>query len=492
MGHLSLIPKTIPHPAAGPAHLASKLFAAAAKEIRTLFLLISLLAVCSVTISVRAELAFQLLYEFPLAAPGPCWPSTRLVEASDGSFLGTSSRGGLNNFGAIYKVTPTGDCTTIFSFDATGGRYPNGGLVLGDDGNYYGTTASGGLNGVGTAFRMTPGGTLRTIFDFQATNGASPARLEPGSDRRFYGVTSGGGPYSAGTAFALDTNGVLTLLFSFNGTNGSSPGGGLATGGDGTVYGVTQYGGTGYSGPLNPVTGYGTIFSLTTNRNLGTLVFFNGTNGAQPWAPLTLARDGNLYGTTARGGANNQGTVFRLTPSGTLTTLYEFGPNGGVRPYGPVIQGRDGNLYGTTAYCVTSAGVTNGTVFSLTANGVVKTLVNLDGTNGLHPSSEMVLARDGNLYGTMADIAAQYSVNGGTLFRLVTPPVITANLGGSSSALITWTAFTNGVYQVERSSSATGAAWTPSASVTATSTVASFTEPVQAPLGCYYRVVLLP
>ena len=70
--------------------------------------------------------------------------------------------------------------------------------------------------------------------------------------------------------------------------------------------------------------GYGTVFKVTTNGTLTTLVSFNGTNGANPYAALTLGNDGNFYGTTSEGGSSGYGTVFKVTTNGTLTTLVSF------------------------------------------------------------------------------------------------------------------------------------------------------------------------
>src|ERR1700722_10480452 len=92
-----------------------------------------------------------------------------------------------------------------------------------------------------------------------------------------------------------------------------------------------------------------------------TLVSFDGTDGANSTAGLIRATDGNFYGTTSEGGANNDGTVLRISPSGVLTTLYSFcsksACSDGANPLGALIQATDGNLYGTTG---------SGSVFRIT------------------------------------------------------------------------------------------------------------------------------
>src|SRR5579862_10019393 len=92
------------------------------------------------------------------------------------------------------------------------------------------------------------------------------------------------------------------------------------------------------------------LYGFTTflsAQKLTTLDSFAGRDGAQPYAGLVQGSDGNFYGTTYYGGANDQGTVFKITPSGTLTTLYNFGGSDGALPYAGLVQGSDGNFYGT-------------------------------------------------------------------------------------------------------------------------------------------------
>jgi uncharacterized repeat protein (TIGR03803 family) len=97
--------------------------------------------------------------------------------------------------------------------------------------------------------------------------------------------------------------------------------------------------------------------------------------GANPESTLFLASDGNFYGTTYQGGFSNDGTIFKLTPEGVLTTLITFNGTNGANPFAELIQGSDGNFYGTTLYGGSS---NDGTVFQLTPGGTFTTLVNFN------------------------------------------------------------------------------------------------------------------
>jgi uncharacterized repeat protein (TIGR03803 family) len=140
-------------------------------------------------------------------------PYAGLVQASDGNFYGTTSAGGAGNLGAIFKLTPGSGMTTLYSFcsrtNCTDGSVPTGGLVQATDGNLYGTTwdSVGGTN-FGTIFKITPGGALTTLYSFcphtPCIDGAMPyAGLVQATNGSFYGTTSSGGTVGAGTVFKL-------------------------------------------------------------------------------------------------------------------------------------------------------------------------------------------------------------------------------------------------------------------------------------------------
>ena len=360
------------------------------------------------------------LYSF--AGSDGAQPTAGLVQGSDGNFYGTTSQGGASETGTVFKITPSGTLTTLHSFaGGSDGEVPFAGLVQGSDGNFYGTTYLGGVNEFGTVFKMTPTGTLTSLYNFAASGGVLPvAGLVQGSDGNFYGTTTGGGANNAGTVFEITPSGTLTTLYSFARSDGDDPYGGLLQGSDGNFYGTTTGGGAS--------NGNGTVFKITPRGILTTLYSFAGSDGANPYAALVQGSDGNFYGTTAGGGASNgNGTVFKITPGGTLTTLHSFAGSDGANPYAALVQGSDGNFYGTTQQGGANNG--NGTVFKITPSGTLTSLYSFAGSDGALPGAGLVQGSDGNFYGTTGGGGAY---NDGTVFRLgVVRPCATCRLVSS-------------------------------------------------------------
>src|ERR1700722_11186652 len=267
-------------------------------------------------------------------------PSAGVIQGSDGNFYGTTQIGGANHGGTVFKLTPSGRLTTLYSFCSKGGAactdgdFPYAGVIQGSDGNFYGATTGGGANDGGTVFKLTPSGGLTTLYSFcsqaDCTDGDFPyAGVIQGSDGNFYGTTNYGGaaPYGGdGTVFPLPPSGPLTTLYSFcsqaDCTDGDFPYAGVIQGSDGNFYGTTNYGGAAPDGDG------GTVFHLTPSGALTTLYSFcsqaDCTDGDFPYAGVIQGSDGNFYGTAGGGGPNDGGTVFQLTPSGALTTPYSF------------------------------------------------------------------------------------------------------------------------------------------------------------------------
>jgi len=342
-------------------------------------------------------------------------PYAGLVQGPDGNLYGTTSGGGAQGYGTIFKITSRGELTTLYSFcsqsNCADGARPNAGLVQGRDGNFYGTTYRGGANGsnYGTVFKITPSGTLATLYNFclrsECTDGTNPeSGLVQGTDGSLYGTTAYGGNGSdSGTVFKIALNGTLKTLHSFCSesgcTDGAGPFAGLIEAIDGNFYGTTARGGDLSACPSDG--GCGTVFKITPEGALTTIESFDYAVGANPTAALVQATDGNFYGTTYNGGSQGYGAVFKIAPAGTLTTLYSFGCQGGcvngANPGAGLVQGTDGNFYSTTQYGGADG---YGTVFKITPAGTLTTLHSFDGRKGELPYAALVQDTNGTFYGT--------------------------------------------------------------------------------------------
>ena len=352
---------------------------------------------CGVVFKITPDGTLTTLYSF--CAQNACSDGRTplaVTQAIDGNLYGTTMNGGkwanIASIGAgtIFKITPTGTLTTLYRFCAqkncSDGVAPTA-LTQAADGSLYGTTHYGGgvncgsATGCGTVFKITPSGTLTTLYRFcsqsNCPDGANPS---PGpvqaTDGNFYGttafggVTNGcafihGGPGGCGTVFKITSSGTLTTLYRFcpqtGCTDGNIPNTALVQGANGNVYGTTFGGGVNNS-ICSTADECGTVFSMTPGGTLTTLYQFcsqtNCIDGFNPSLPLIQATDGNFYGGTQKGGANNSGTLFNITPSGAVTTLHNFcgGCGDGTSP-SALIQDTDGNFYGTTAVGGTGEGI---------------------------------------------------------------------------------------------------------------------------------------
>jgi uncharacterized repeat protein (TIGR03803 family) len=337
-------------------------------------------------------------------------PNPSLAQGTDGNFYGTQPTDG----GTVIKITPTGTVTVLVRFHGTNGCNPAAGLVLGIDGNFYGTTSGGcgTSNRSGTVFKITPSGRLTTLYSFCAltncSDGDGPlAALVQGRDGNFYGTTVGGGGGGGGTVFKITPDGTLTTLYRFYFFNdGVGPAAAMIQATDGDFYGTTSHGAKCCKGG----TLGGTVFKMTPAGRLTTLYSFceQGacSDGDHPLG-LLQSTDGNLYGTTGLGGFLGAcgglgcGTVYEITGPGMLTTLYAFNENDGSGP-GTLVQATDGNFYGPTTDGGAKGG---GTLFTITPEGQLTTLHDFCYISrhcvirGQTPT-ELIQSTDGKFYGT--------------------------------------------------------------------------------------------
>ncbi|MEO0802914.1 MAG: choice-of-anchor tandem repeat GloVer-containing protein [Cyanobacteria bacterium J06642_2] len=290
------------------------------------------------------------------------------------------------------------------------GNAPIGGLIQASDGNFYGTARDGGAEGNGTFFRLTPGGDYTVLYAFQGSfpsfsndnpldAGNPEGELLEGADGNFYGTSFNGGEFEClragcGTVYRVTPEGDIAIVHDFNGLDGETPTAGLIIGNDGAFYGTTRDGGEFDNG---------TVFRVTPEGDFIRLHSFSIGDGSSPSAKLVLGPDGNFYGTTQFGGIENSGgTVFRITPSGLLITLYTFAFNDnrdGEEPQAGLVLAEDGNFYGTTR----EGGFSNGgTVFRITPEGELTTLHSFrDIADGSSPIGGLIQASDSWLYGTV-------------------------------------------------------------------------------------------
>jgi len=403
---------------------------------------------CAMTVIALSAQTFTTLYSFD-DTDGQ-YPY-RLVQATNGDLYGTASSGGVNNGGTVFKITPGGTLTTLYNFCAqsgcTDGAYPYAGLLQAPNGDFYGTTQGGGAYctsgaGCGTIFKMTPGGTLTTLYSFctqgsypNCPDGSLPSALIQTSNGDFYGATANGGANpgllgsGGGTVFKMTPSGTLTTLYSFSAQSGCADGStpvALLQAPGGNFYGATGVGGAGFPGS-------GTIFKITPTGTLTTLHTFCSqpagspcTDGTGPQG-LILATDGDFYGTTNHGDYPNYGgTVFKMTPAGLLTTLYSFcaqsGCTDGEAPAAGLVHASDGNFYGTTDSGGTNS-IYGGTIFKITPDGTLTTLYSFCAQSGCadgqDPSAPLVQDTNGLLYGTAVNGGSDACSGGcGTVFSL--------------------------------------------------------------------------
>src|SRR6266542_1491474 len=346
---------------------------------------------------------------------GGSYPDSGLTAGPDGDFYGTTTFGGAHGRGTVYKITPAGVHTVLYSFAGgpSDGQYPASGLELGNDGAFYATTTAGGAFGLGTFFRITPAGVATLLYSFAGTgsSGARPQGLTLLADGNFYGTTTFGGANDLGTVFRITAQGVQTVLHSFTpGSAGNTPVAGLSNNRDGYLYGVTYRGGTSDLGAIYRIapdgTGYATLHSFAGGA----------ADGQYPGTKLRDVADGTLYGSTGAGGASGRGTIFRYDPiSGVAGVIHSFvgGPDDGNHPSCRLRVGIDGNLYGVTFY---GGYFDLGTFFRITPAGALTVLHSFaGGTDGQSPNSSLLVTPVGDFYGTTITGGA---TNNGAIYKI--------------------------------------------------------------------------
>jgi len=428
-------------------------------------------------------------------------PSSGIILAADGNFYGTTYSGGAQYDGAVYKVTPSGTASTVYSFcpqsRCADGQFP-GSLIQGADGNFYGTTQGGGANDAGVAFKVTPSGKYTVLYSFCAvyttvcTDGSTPGQLVQGTDGNFYGVAGGGtntygGGNQGGIIFQLTPAGKFTLLHSFcsqtNCDDGGLPSSALLQASDGYFYGTAGSGGANGGGVAYKIStggAFSVVYSFCYMAGEGPCA-----DGPSPTGTLVEANDGSFYGVTSAGGPNTgdgngygAGTIFQLTAGGTLKTIYDFcsqtNCTDGYAPGVGLYLASDGNFYGVTEKGnVQPDG--DGVVYQLSGSTFTPVYIFCSQkacTDGEYPNG-LIQGSDGALYGATAYGGAY---GDGTVFKLAHTPSLKApvqlTLGASTIALgssttLSWAvsgAYSETMQQcyafVQNGATGAGATWT--------------------------------
>lgn len=344
---------------------------------------------------------FSTLANFPnLSKKGPAYPSALTIDSA-GNLYGVSAEGGTYNQGTVFKLTPGGVLSVLYSFgattnDATG---PYGTVIRDSKGNLYGLTMAGGTSGTGTVFKLSASGKETVLHSFTTQGGVYCPCPEPSLALDSKGNLYGYDLYTNfghGSVFKISPAGVYSTLYSFcsltNCLDGDQPAGGLIIKANGKLYGVT-YAGGGFS--CFAESGCGTIFELDTNGNETVIHSFTSNgDGASPAAKLTQDAAGNLYGTTYYGG-NDYGTVFKVNASGQESVLYSFCVDAdctdGEYPESALVLDSAGNLLG-----IASEG--GNPIYKVTPTGMESVILYPPGPAGF--GNGLVMDKPGNLYGT--------------------------------------------------------------------------------------------
>lgn len=331
---------------------------------------------------------------------------------------GTSATGA----GDLFTYTKAPVLTTIarFANSKTDGAVPVGGLAADANGVLYGATKEGGANGLGTVFSLTRTGATtfskKILHSFNGLDGATPydgVALDGAGN--LYLTTSLGGARNKGAIVALKPPGyAATVLYSFTGglSDGGVPYGSLVRDSQGNLFGTTTRGGA---------RGFGTVFKLASGASTVTVLhaFAGQRDARETIGTLVADSNGNLYGTGVAGGAYNVGSLFEVTSAGAVTRLHSFAPatTDGRTPYAGLFMNSTNQLYGATYLGGTQR---MGAIFKLTPPSAsdLPLLFSFTGTSGANPYGALTGDSANILYGTTLNGGAN---DKGTVFKLIPP-----------------------------------------------------------------------
>src|SRR5579862_1689721 len=333
-----------------------------------------------------------------------------IIQASDGNFYGTAqvTDEGVSDpqGGTLFKLTPAGKFTRLFTFTQGAGGFLNGNnpassFVEANDGFLYGTTFNGGKQNDGVLFRISKTGTsFKVLHSFCASvncaDGSIPNGLLLGQDGNLYGTTLEGGssvspcPNSGcGTIFRFEpTIGAFTVLHRLTAVADGVQPSGMIQATNGNFYGVSQ--------GLDAQSFNEDIFQFTPmgkfTVQFKSVLFDIGISG------LTQGANGNLYGAfeSITAGEIN---FFEVTTQGTgFVAFAPFTTLAGTTNIPSLFLASDGNLWDTN---FTDSTAPMGSVFSINPqNGAVLQTFAFEGANGNSPEVGVIQAADGTFVGT--------------------------------------------------------------------------------------------
>lgn len=348
-----------------------------------------------------------VLYNFNGSRDGYNYTAS-LVNDGDGNMYGTTTVGGAG-YGTVYELSPNDSGgwneTTIHTFNVDEGTYPAS-LIADGKGNLYGTTSEGGANNDGILYRLSPVGnrwveTILTSFGVGMIGERPFGNIIVDTSGNLFGtdntITNGFAEAIFEASPSSDSGNIIYTSPFITATGGY---GGLTMDASGNIFGISVQA---YKPRI------AIAFELSPNGSGGwnSQVIYTFPQNAYPEGAPTLDKAGNLYSTSEAGGDKNLGTVYELSPgkNGTWTgkILYSFqgGLLDGEQPYAGVTFDGAGNIYGTTAF----GGFDNaGTVFELSPGEQgryqEKVLWSFDRKDGNQPFARLVLDGAGNIYGT--------------------------------------------------------------------------------------------
>ena len=416
--------------------------------------------------------------DLPIFTGGTISRPLNLIADARGDLFGVEVGGltGSNSDGGIFEIamTATGYSAPFLlaGFSGLNGIGPDAPLIMDANGDLFGTAQEGGAfgglpgglgggiqGGDGVVFEIkntTTGydSTPIAVASFDVTDGRDlqDAGLIMDANGDLIGEAFAGGPTNQGDIFEIANTptgyaSTPTVLTSFSSTDARAPVGGLTTDAAGDLFGTTEDGGTNNDGTVFELQKTGTTFAATptilVNFGPTTNRLFTGSN-------LLIDANGDLFGTTGNGGANNDGSVYEIlnTSTGyasTPITVSSFDRTDGADPTGGLIFDAQGDILGTTS----DGGAFTNTVDPPFGDGTVFEIVNTDGTyastptalvslthaEGYNPGQSLLLTASGTILGTASlggpdNWGAVFGISGTGI--TASPPTITGTTADQS------------------------------------------------------------